>query len=157
MSNSNHQCSVRSRRRSLSGVVSFITYASISLTTTDPTCYAESFHRYPEKNRRLQGNLFLRESRQAAADCTLDQNGFFGTVESGSDIHEVQYLYQVSVVPGTTTTQLNNEIIQPLDEAITTALLPQFFVCDRRRTLQESTITAISSMPVDTYIFSGCK
>jgi hypothetical protein len=165
-----YQLSKRFRRRclSVSGVVSILACASITLTN-DSSCHAKSYHRYSNNNSRrgLQGNTFLRYpeetvvhqfSRQAAGVCTLDQNGFFGTVDTSSDIYEVQYLYQVSVVAGTTTTQLNDEIIQPLDDAITTAVLPQFFVCSgRRRSLQTSTVTAISSMPVDTYILSGCK
>jgi hypothetical protein len=146
-------------------VVSIITYASITLTNIF-SCYAESYHHYSEKTSRRRSFLRYQEestvipkiSRRASNKCSLDQNGFYGTVDTSSDIYQVQYLYQVSVVVGTTTTQLNNEIIQQLDDAITTAVLPQFFVCSgRRRILQESTVTAISSMPVDTYIFSGCK
>lgn len=98
--------------------------------------------------------------QQATGGCQLNENGLYGTIEGGGDVYEVKYNYQTSVVAGTTITQLGNLVIQELDYAITTALLPNFFDCSgtvRRRQLQEGTVSAISANPIDTFIFSGCK
>jgi hypothetical protein len=100
--------------------------------------------------------------RQAEVEgCQLNANGLYGDAATAGDVYTVQYLYQTSVVAGTSTSQLNDIVIPALDRAITTAVLPTFFDCSgsnrRRRRLQEGTVVAISAIPVDTFVLSGCK
>jgi hypothetical protein len=99
-------------------------------------------------------------TRQAVNTCQLNDNGLYGTADALSGVYTVQYLYQTSVRAGTTMIELENSVIQNVDKAITTAILPSFFDCDsgvRRRRLQGGTVGAISSQPIDTFISSGCK
>jgi hypothetical protein len=99
-------------------------------------------------------------TRQSVNTCQLNENGLYGTADALSDVYTVQYLYQTSVRAGTTMIELENSVIQNVDKAITTAILPSFFDCDngvRRRRLQGGTVGAISSKPIDTFISSGCK
>jgi hypothetical protein len=126
-----------------------------------------------KRHRRQQINVFDQDHSDAAnalsrqsqvSSCVLNANGYYGTIDTTSDIYDIQYLYQVSVVSGTTESQLSTDIIRPLDFAITTAILPKFFDCSRRRRVQErllqnnGTIFAITSTPIDTYIASDrCK
>jgi hypothetical protein len=163
----------KSANKSHKNVVSCIGYviATVVIACASRTksllCYAVPSNHYIKVHiPRLQENSFVpygtdtkRFGRQLVGDCVLNDIGLYGTIDTTSDVYEVQYLYQVSVLAGTSRTQLNNEIIQQLDAAITTAVLPRFFACtnSRRRYLQSGTVTAISSMPVDTYILSGCK
>lgn len=107
----------------------------------------------------LLDDVFGRQATNAG--CQLNANGLYGDAEAVGDVYTVQYLYQTSVVAGTSITQLNSIVIPALDKAIATSILPRFFDCsggsNRRRHLQEGTMNAISSMPVDTFILSGCK
>jgi hypothetical protein len=99
-------------------------------------------------------------TRQAVNTCQLNENGLYGTADALSDVYTIQYLYQTSVRAGTTMIELENSVIQNVDNAITTAILPSFFDCDngvRRRRLQGGTVGAISSKPIDTFISFGCK
>jgi hypothetical protein len=123
----------------------------------------ESMHRIvAEQSTTISGRQSI-----IATDCVLNGNGLYGTIDGTATtyIYSIKYLYQVTVVSGTTETQLSNDIIRPLDAAITTAILPTFFDCDgdsNNRFLQAFdsssgvVVTAISLTPVDTYVLSGC-
>lgn len=121
-------------------------------------------------------NLFnLIQTRQidVFASCQLNNNGFFGQPIGIS--YEIQYLYQTTVINGTSSTTIVNDIAPALDRQITTATIPYLFSqCSnttRRRLLQqiitiiqsrnlqstEPRINAISSLPQDQFILSGCK
>jgi hypothetical protein len=103
--------------------------------------------------------------------CKLNAQGLYGNQEAAADrtndVYIIDYFYQVSVVQGTSTTQLRNAIEPELDIAITTAILPRFFNCDvngrklnesRDRWLQDGgVVEAISSLPQDILVLSGCK
>jgi hypothetical protein len=103
----------------------------------------------------------VRTPRQAASDCQLNAQGFFGVPEG--EVFVVDFLYQTTVVAGTTKTEMNSDVAPALDVAIPQALLPQLFDdCGRRRRrhLQEGTpraINAVSSLQADTFVLAGRK
>lgn len=126
-----------------------------------------SLRRSTEGGRQLAQttDLLTVVSRLTSERCQLDANGLYGNAVAATDgtsqVYTVQYLYQTSVVSGTTTAQLNSIVIPALDRAVPTAILPTFFSnckgINRRRRLQTGTVEAISAMPVDTFILSGRK
>jgi len=108
--------------------------------------------------------------------CTLKDNGLYGDPIGGNNVAVVEYLYQLSVVPGTTASQLKAVILPELDAAIPTAVLPVFFPAEcsssttainngggaarrqrHQRQLQGGTVQAISMMPEDELVMNGCK
>lgn len=165
-----------SRSKNCGKHILFFSFGTILLLTIIiKNCYANNHNRYSQKfrktyRRQVQENVFQKNdvgtdasSRQTA--CTLNVNGYYGTIELTSDVYDIQYLYQVSVVAGTTEVQLRDDIILPLETVTTTAILPTFFSeCNNnrrynKRSLQNGAgvITAISSTPDDTIVMSGCK
>jgi hypothetical protein len=117
----------------------------------------------------LRRHIQQSSGRQSNTDnCELNSYGVYGTIDTSETssiniIYSIEYLYQVSVIVGTTTTQFSSDILRPLDGVITTAIIPSFFPnCKTNRLLQTAgnngaIITAISSTPVDTYVPTGCK
>jgi hypothetical protein len=118
--------------------------------------------------------VVVKQQQQGSSlSCLLNDKGLFGDANtarnSGAQAFELQYLYQLYLAPGTTTTTLNNEVALDVDRAIVTAILPNFFDCretsTRRRrllllrhnrALQDSgggggggTIESISALPID--------
>ena len=147
---------------------------------------------YDSNNQLINSNVFERnpllpESRQGssptttASNCTLNANGFFG--QPTGQVYEIQYIYQTTVVSGTSPTEVLNNIAPALDIAIPNSTIPYLFPqCNnnsnginnqttanntttrsrlllRNRRLQSTTptIDAISSLPEDQFIMSGCK
>ena len=92
-------------------------------------------------------NGLIRGSRQAAGDCVLPESGFYGTATS--DLAIVSYLYQATLLPGTSLTQLSSVVVPALDRGIAEGILPSFFPCFGRRRLQSSGVTGISSQGQD--------
>jgi hypothetical protein len=112
-----------------------------------------------------------QQQQGSSLSCLLNDKGLFGDANaarnSGAQAFELQYLYQLYLAPGTTTTTLlNSEVALDVDRAIVTAILPNFFDCrdetsTRRRrllllrhnrALQDSggaTIESISALPID--------
>jgi len=107
----------------------------------------------------------------ATTVCALNDNGLYGADAVGADAEQqvkvVSYLYQISVVPGTSL--LDGTILEELDAAIPTAVLPLLFPNNcavaggesRRRHLQDNggggTVQAVSQMPDDELVMDGCK
>ena len=130
---------------------------------------SEAYGANPIETTNQRRQLQQSSGRQSdTSDCVLNSYGVYGTIDMSetsttNNIYNIEYLYQVSVTSGTTTTQFTSDIIRPLDSVITTAILPSFFPnCQNKRFLQAVdssgvNITAISSTPVDSYVPSGCK
>ena len=108
-----------------------------------------------------------------ATVCALNDNGLYGEDAVGGaaeqqQVKVVSYLYQISVVPGTSASLLDGTILEELDAAIPTAILPLLFPNDcafsggGRRHLQDNnngggTMLAVSQMPDDELVMDGCK
>lgn len=125
------------------------------------------------QRRRTQNTPTVDELLDSAiaseTPCTLNENGFYGNPTGGNIVATANYLYQISVVPGTTTSQLQDVVLPELDRALPTAVLPVFFPeCNSntinifggqsRRQLQsanERRILAISMMPTDVLVVDG--
>ncbi len=103
--------------------------------------------------------------QRTPGDCFLNENGLFGDAEAaamnGAKLYVIDYIYQLSVVEGTTTSELSNIVTPAVDTAVASGILPFFFDCgpdERRRRLQQSgTIDSLSSRPVDTVVMGGRK
>lgn len=94
--------------------------------------------------------------------CSLNENGFYGSPTGGNNVATATYLYQISVVSGTTKSELEDVVLSELDRAFPTSVLPVFFPeCNSnnaglaRRQLQstdERRALAISMMPTDNLV-----
>ena len=120
--------------------------------------------RAPTGTTTVQGLIDNALGRQTnPGDCYLNENGLFGDAEAaamnGAKLYMIDYIYQLSVVEGTTTSELSNIVIPAVDTAVATGILPFFFDCgpdERLRHLQQSgTIDSLSSRPVDTLVMGG--
>lgn len=89
-------------------------------------------------------------------ECFVDENGFYGK-ESGNPT-EVNYFYQVRLVPNTTSSDLESDMLDSLEAAIAKKILPNLFqdTCGRfrrhrirKRSLQQSGISGVSARPSD--------
>jgi len=116
-------------------------------------------------NRRLPNNIFGSDTNlgteiddqliNTQASCELTPSGFYGSIVGTP--RTVNFLYQATIVAGTSETAVKNDILETLDRQIVVGLLPYFFDCNgRRRQLQtngassDGTITAISTQQMDT-------
>ena len=132
-------------------------------------------HQRQRRRRRAQDDVPTVEDMLDSAieseetPCFLNENGFYGSPAGGNIVATASYLYQVSVVPGTTKSELEDVILPELERAFPTAVLPVFFPeCNSnnnsinaghaRRQLQSSNerrVLAISMMPPDSLVMEG--
>lgn len=115
--------------------------------------------------RKLQPTLEELIANFDSTACELNANGLYGDATIPNTVVEiVQYLYQISVSPGTSTLEMGTSILPELDSAIPTASLPFLFpdecsignVRHRSRILQSdsATVVAISKMPDDSFVWN---
>eukprot|EP00548_Thalassiothrix_antarctica_P017683 CAMPEP_0194195212 /NCGR_PEP_ID=MMETSP0154-20130528/76007_1 /TAXON_ID=1049557 /ORGANISM="Thalassiothrix antarctica, Strain L6-D1" /LENGTH=377 /DNA_ID=CAMNT_0038919715 /DNA_START=403 /DNA_END=1536 /DNA_ORIENTATION=- len=101
-------------------------------------------------------------SAPSLPECSVDDSGFYG--ERNGDITgtRVDYFYQVRLIPNTTLSEFEGEILNSLETAIAKKLLPDLFQdsCGdyqkqrtRQRSLQQITISAVSAQPPD-FVFN---
>lgn len=125
---------------------------------------------------RSLDNNNVRQHRQLLSDnCTLNDIGFYG--DPVGQTYEIGYLYQTIVTAGTSSVEITSAIAPALNLAITSGTIPYLFpACSTRRVrhlrqqqrrlhhirrnLQQPTdpvINAISALPDDVFVMSGCK
>lgn len=112
----------------------------------------------------LFSELKLEEkSSDRPGNCQLTDEGLYGDIgeaeQGGARAYTIDYLYQTSVIVGTSSAEMRRVVIPLIDRSIAESLLPLFFKCDgsRRRRLQHGTIAALSSLPLDTFLLRGRK
>jgi hypothetical protein len=103
----------------------------------------------PLKDLFRPRDFHLEPSRQ----CEFNREGYYGTQRG--DIYNIEFLYQIHVLPDTRPSALRVLILPALDETLTSSLLPDFFDCEQGSPL--TTIQAIDWHPVDLLVKSGCK
>ena len=91
-------------------------------------------------------------------ECTLDENGFYGDYWGFSA--ELVFYYEVSVNPGTKSSEVQDEILPEVEKALVRKLLPDLFrgTCGngtQQRTLQANNLRGVSVLPSDLIMDSG--
>lgn len=92
--------------------------------------------------------------------CVLNEQGLFG--KTAENVYEIKFLYQIYVNSSTLLSVIRADIMESLDRAVATQMLPNFFDCTRqiRRGLQDSsrtgTVIGLSSLRPDELVV-GCK
>jgi hypothetical protein len=91
-------------------------------------------------------------------DCTLDENGFYGDYWGFSA--ELDFYYEVSVNPGTKSSEVQDEIVPEVEKALVLKVLPYLFraTCGngtQQRMLQVHSVRGVSVLPSDLIMDSG--
>ncbi|GAX18275.1 hypothetical protein FisN_20Lh036 [Fistulifera solaris] len=88
---------------------------------------------------------------EPSLECKFNQEGYYGIPRG--DIYNIEFLYQIHVLPDTRPSALRVLILPALDATLTSSLLPDFFDCEQGSPL--TTIQAIDWHPVDLLVESG--
>ena len=101
--------------------------------------------------------------QQQQSSCKLNEGGLYGEPSDSTTVYEVEFLYQIHVMAGTSEAVLRGRVMPTLEMVATEQLLPAFFDCNndnnsrQRRFLQTGVIEAVSSRPVDEIVLRGRK